>query len=152
MSQEQPSPESFFSQVEISAGSVSQPENQSGDNPETVQLLKVMTKQIQRQTQLLEELVRQQNVNQKQRANELGQWKKAHPELAERCRHAAEALSRVQVSYLDTLTEDVMYNSESLEDGEFMLTEFVDRFGPRLAHLNGMLQVLSQLSGPSQSS
>jgi hypothetical protein len=27
-----------------------------------------------------------------------------------------------------------------------MLTEFVDRFGPRLAHLNGVIQVLSQLS------
>ena len=27
-----------------------------------------------------------------------------------------------------------------------MLNEFVDRFGPRLAHLNGVLQVLSQLS------
>jgi hypothetical protein len=31
-------------------------------------------------------------------------------------------------------------------DGEFVLSEFVDRFGPRLAHLNGMLQVLAQLS------
>jgi hypothetical protein len=31
-------------------------------------------------------------------------------------------------------------------DGEFMLNEFVDRFGPRLAHLNGVLQVLAQLS------
>ena len=30
--------------------------------------------------------------------------------------------------------------------GEFMLNEFVDRFGPRMAHLNGLLQVLSQLS------
>jgi hypothetical protein len=30
-------------------------------------------------------------------------------------------------------------------DGEFMLNEFVDRFGPRLAHLNGVLQVLTQL-------
>jgi hypothetical protein len=26
-----------------------------------------------------------------------------------------------------------------------MLNEFVDRFGPRLAHLNGVLQVLAQL-------
>ena len=32
-----------------------------------------------------------------------------------------------------------------------MLNEFVDRFGPRLAHLNGLLQVLSQLSGPTNS-
>jgi hypothetical protein len=27
-----------------------------------------------------------------------------------------------------------------------MLNEFVDRFGPRMAHLNSLLQVLSQLS------
>ena len=37
-------------------------------------------------------------------------------------------------------------NVDSLMDGEFMLNEFVDRFGPRMAHLNGLLQVLAQLS------
>ena len=31
-------------------------------------------------------------------------------------------------------------------DGDFLLNEFVDRFGPRLAHLNGVIQVLAQLS------
>ena len=36
--------------------------------------------------------------------------------------------------------------SEAIRSGDFMLNEFVDRFGPRLAHLNGVLQVLSQLS------
>jgi hypothetical protein len=29
-----------------------------------------------------------------------------------------------------------------------MFTEFVDRFGPRMAHLNSILQVLTQLSSP----
>jgi len=33
-----------------------------------------------------------------------------------------------------------------MEEGEFVFNEFVDRFGPRLAHLNGVLQMLSQLS------
>jgi len=37
-------------------------------------------------------------------------------------------------------------------EGDFMLNEFVDRFGPRLAHLNGVLQVLTQLgSNPEPS-
>ena len=27
-----------------------------------------------------------------------------------------------------------------------MLNEFVDRYGPRLAHLNGVLQILAQLA------
>ena len=37
------------------------------------------------------------------------------------------------------------FSEENLLEGEFMMNEFVDRFGPRLAHLNGVLQVLAQL-------
>ena len=96
--------------------------------------------------QLLEELVQQQNVAQRQRATELGQWKDANPDLARCCRSAAETLSRVQTEFLKSLTDEVVDNEDALMDGEFMFNEFVDRFGPRLAHLNGVLQVLSQLS------
>ena len=79
----------------------------------------------------------------------LGQWKQANPELARNCRMAAEALSQVQVEFLNTMTHEINDNSDALMDGEFMLNEFVDRFGPRLAHLNGVLQVLAQLSTAS---
>ena len=94
----------------------------------------------------MEELVNQLGASQKQRAVELGQWKQANPHLARSCRMAAEALSKIQTEFLDSLTQEVRDNYETLLDGEFMLNEFVDRFGPRLAHLNGLLQVLSQLS------
>jgi hypothetical protein len=53
--------------------------------------------------------------------------------------------SRVQTQFLEKLTDEVAENEDSLVDGDFMLSEFVDRFGPRLAHLNGVLQVLAQL-------
>lgn len=66
--------------------------------------------------------------------------------LARCCRQAAESLSRVQTEFLKMLTSEISDNYEALLDGDFMLNEFVDRFGPRLAHLNGVLQVLSQLS------
>ena len=69
-----------------------------------------------------------------------------YPELARNCRQAAEALSRVQVEFLSSITNEINDNVNSLMDGEFMLNEFVDRFGPRMAHLNGLLQVLAQLS------
>ena len=62
------------------------------------------------------------------------------------CRTAAETLSRVQTRFLENLTDEVLDNEDCLMDGEFMMNEFVDRYGPRLAHLNGVLQVLSQLS------
>ena len=51
--------------------------------------------------------------------------------LARDCRTAAEALCRVQTEFLNILTSEVNANAEALADGEFMLTEFVDRFGPR---------------------
>ena len=66
--------------------------------------------------------------------------------LARRCRAAAEALSQVQTEFLHNLTCDVSDNHENMMDSEFVLNEFVDRYGPRLAHLNGVLQLLSQLS------
>jgi molecular chaperone DnaK (HSP70) len=99
-----------------------------------------------RQNELLEELVNQLGAAQRQRALELRQWKQSNPRLAKACRAAAEALSRVQTEFLERLTDEVNGDPEVLLEGDFMLTEFVDRFGPRLAHLNGVLQVLSQLS------
>jgi hypothetical protein len=112
----------------------------------TSELLRQIVAGQQRQNQLLEELVQQVGAVHRQRQSELGQWKEANPHLAERCRTAAESLARVQAHVLENLTDEVNENSESLMEGEFMLTEFVDRFGPRLAHLNGVLQILTQLS------
>jgi hypothetical protein len=51
----------------------------------------------------------------------------------------------VQVEFLNGMTDEIQENSEALLDGEFVLNEFVDRYGPRLAHLNGVLQMLAQL-------
>jgi len=102
-----------------------------------------------RQNELLEELIGQISLNQRQRAQELGQWKQANPRLARNCRAAAEALGKVQTEFLDSITREIGDNFENFMEGEFMLNEFVDRFGPRMAHLNGLLQVLSQLSATS---
>ena len=105
----------------------------------------------QQQNKILEQLCQQNAAMQQQRTNELQQWKSANPQLARSCRQAAETLSRVQTQFLDNLTEEIAFQEENLLDGEFSMNEFVDRYGPRLAHLNGVLQVLAQLgtSDPS---
>jgi hypothetical protein len=113
---------------------------------EQIRLLRELVAAQDRQNELMEELVNQLSASQKQRANELGQWKQANPHLARNCRAAAEALGKVQTEFLDSMTREIADNFDSLLDGEFMLNEFVDRFGPRIAHLNGLLQILSQLS------
>ncbi len=118
----------------------------SGSNREMADLLRQLVAGQDRQNELLEDLAEQINAGQRQRAAELGQWKEANPILARRCRAAAEALGRVQTEFIENLAFEVNENHEAMMDGEFVLNEFVDRFGPRLAHLNGVLQLLAQLS------
>jgi len=51
------------------------------------------------------------------------------------------------------VTAEIRDSAEMLADGEFLMNEFIDRFGPRLAHMHGLLQILSQLGGsPAQAS
>jgi hypothetical protein len=116
----------------------------------TVELLRHLVAGQERQNELLEELIQQVSAVQRQRSSEIDAWKDANPRLAKRCRKAAEVLAKVQTQYLENMTDEVQDNEECFLDGEFMLNEFVDRFGPRLAHLNGVLQVLSQLSSVTE--
>jgi hypothetical protein len=147
MTENRRSREPFFTQIDVSNDGAAAPSSGGGGgNPELIAVLREILSAQDRQNELLEELVGQLNSAQRQRANELGQWKQANPYLARDCRIAAEALSKVQTEYLSNLTQEINENYELLRDGEFMLNEFVDRFGPRVAHLNGLLQVLSQLS------
>ena len=149
MSQEQPRTRPpLYSQIEVSQsnGYVGSPHGPRAAEIESTHILRQLLAGQDKQNELLEELVNQLGSAQKQRAVELGQWKQANPHLARSCRMAAEALSKIQTEFLDSLTQEVRDNYETLLDGEFMLNEFVNRFGPRLAHLNGLLQVLSQLS------
>lgn len=137
----------LYSQVDVTHAAYSAPSPPSGGyGIEIARLLRELLAAQDRNNELLEEILGQLNSNQRQRATELGQWKQANPELARHCRHAAEALSKVQTEYLHGITQEITDNYDSLLEGEFLLNEFVDRFGPRLAHLNGLLQVLSQLS------
>jgi hypothetical protein len=139
-------PSPLFTQVDITSAAPVSPARSGGTADEQVGLLRNILSAQDRQNELLEELVAQLGAAQRQRVVELGQWKQANPELARACRTAAESLSRVQVEFLHSITREINENFDCLMDGEFMLNEFVDRFGPRMAHLNGLLQVLAQLS------
>jgi hypothetical protein len=134
----------LFSQVDVTSAARPQPVLSSRDEP--TDLLREILASQDRTNELLEELSSTLVATQKQRANELNQWRNAHPALASACRQAAEALTRVQIEYLDRLTEEINDTSDDMVEGDFLLNEFIDRYGPRLAHLNGVIQVLAQLS------
>jgi hypothetical protein len=141
----QPISSSVFS-INVSADSETGGGGQNVKDGHVVSLLQQILEGQEKQNDLLQEMLESMNATQRQRSAELGQWKQSNPQLSDRCRHAAEILSDVQTEFLDSLTSEVEFHSDSLLEGEFMLNEFVDKFGPRLAHLNGVLQVLSQLS------
>jgi hypothetical protein len=134
----------LFSQVDVTTATHTHPVMSSRE--EQTELLREVLAAQDRTNELLEELSGVLASTQKQRASELNQWRNAHPALAGACREAAEALTRVQIEYLQRLTEEINETSDDLVEGEFLLNEFIDRNGPRLAHLNGVIQVLAQLS------
>ncbi len=111
-----------------------------------VSLLQKMVAGQDRQIKLLEEISHYVGMNHKQRQQELANWKEANPGLAKNCRVAAEMLAKVQTDFLQNITEEVYHSGEGMAESDYMLSDFCDKFGPRLAHLNGVLQVLSQLS------
>ena len=138
----------MYTQVDVTAGRPLAPSHGQASLEHTALLRDVLSAQ-DRTNELLEELVGIMAASHKQRLQELHQWKNANPRLAESCRDAAESLSRVQVDYLERITEEINDTAEDMVEGDFMLNEFVDRFGPRLAHLNGVIQVLAQLGSPN---
>jgi hypothetical protein len=132
----------IYSQVDVTAASSGGVHAATANMDQTELLREVLAAQ-DRTNEILEELVGIMASAHKQRLQELHQWKNANPRLAESCREAAEALSRVQVEYLERMTEEINDTAEDMACGEFLMNEFVDRFGPRLAHLNGVIQVLA---------
>ncbi len=139
----QPPDSSVFS-INVTASPSASTLPSDGSNALSVLLSQILEAQ-QRQCKLLEELLQATTAAQRTRNVELNQWKQANPHLARGCRIAAEKMAQVQSQFLENMTNEIAENAESMSDGDFMLYEFVDRFGPRLAHLNGVLQVLSQL-------
>lgn len=139
-----------FTQFDISAGSVAAGSNPAlnADPNETNRLLRDMIALQMKSCELLAELVNQVSLQQRQRVAELKAWKEANPELAKSCRRAAESLTKVHTEFLASIARDAAENAEDFTDSEYALGEFIDRYGPRLAHFNGVLQLFAQLGAP----
>lgn len=143
-----------FTQLDISANSVTPgaaaPDPQSRHLlAESIALQQRQIELLDRQIQLLTELVAQVSMQQRQRAAELKAWREANPELAQSCRKAAESLAKVHTDFLANVAAEAFDNAESYSDSEYALGEFIDRYGPRLAHFNGVLQLFAQLGAPA---
>jgi len=113
------------------------------------QNLELQRQGLELQRQQLELSREAAQVNREQRARqvaELERWQSGHESVLDHCRESLGNLEQVHASLMGELANYVSENHENLVDGDFALTDFVDRFGPRLAHLNTMLAVLRPLA------
>jgi chromosome segregation ATPase len=113
------------------------------------QSLELQRQMLEMQRQQLELTREITQVNREQRARqiaELERWQSGHEHVLESCRETLGSLEQVHAALMGELAAYVKENYENLLEGEFTLTDFVDRFGPRLAHLNTMLAVLRPLA------
>lgn len=140
---------SLFGTIDVSASPHSASNTRVCTEELVVSLLRQIVTTQEKQTSLMEQMVGHLGHHQRQRNHELKNWKEQNPKLAQNCKTAAETLVKVQTHMLKNITGDVIMSDEDLVDSDFMLSEFVDRYGPRLAHLNGILQVLAQLGSTS---
>lgn len=136
--------------IDVSAGPAAGASSKIDANELIVGLLKQLVDGQQREIKLLEEVAHFVGLNHRQRQQEIANWKEANPDLARSCRLAAESLAKVQNDFIHRMTEEAVDNQENLLESEYMLSEFVDRFGPRMAHLGGVLHMLSQLSAAKE--
>ena len=81
---------------------------------------------------------------------ELERWQSGHDRVLDQCRESLGQLEQVHSALMGELVNHVADNHENLVEGDFALTDFVDRFGPRLAHLNTMLAVLRPLAAAAR--
>jgi hypothetical protein len=113
------------------------------------QTLEIQRQILENQRQQLELTREAAQFGRDQRARqmaELERWQSGHEDVLDHCKESLTNLEKVHAAMMGELSNYVAENHENLIDGEFALTDFVDRFGPRLAHLNTMLAVLRPLA------
>ena len=144
----------FSIDVSADASSSNTPPRPAEVGAALVALTRHLIESQQRQNQLLDQILQvnkqvlqASNQANSQRQNELTQWRNAHPKLVRSCKQALETLSNVQTEFLHNLADEVADSKDALTDSDYVFAEFLDRYGPRMAHLNGVLQVLNHLGG-----
>lgn len=145
----------LFNQIDVTnivapTGTVDERYKAEQRHAELMGVLNDIAAQQKRQNELLTQLINLQTAPQRQRVNELQTWRNAHPELAKGCRQLLDRMSSMQNEYFTKMVEVSAENSEDWDYSEFMFNDFVDRFGPRLIHINSLLQALSQLAAPPE--
>ncbi len=113
------------------------------------QTLELQRQSLEQERQILELTRENTQVARDQRArqiSDLERWQNSHDGVIDNCKEALAKLEQVHSGLMRDMSEYVDDNHENLVDGDFALSDFVDKFGPKLAHINTMLAVLRPLA------
>ena len=113
------------------------------------QTLELQRQSLELQRQQLELAREAAQIGREQRTRQIAdleRWQSSHENVLEMSKESLANLEQVHAALIGEMSNYITENQENLIDGDFALTDFVDRFGPRLAHLNTMLAVLRPLA------
>jgi hypothetical protein len=79
----------------------------------------------------------------------LARWEAEFPGIGTACKQALPALERAYLSLVRELTDKLTAEPDALTD-EFVLSEFLDRYGMRLGQLGNLLSQFAPLADASQ--
>lgn len=117
---------------------------------QTLETQRQMLEMIRQQTEMLRETTQVAREQRARQVADLERWQQGHADILGHCQESLGKLEQVHASLMSDLSEYIDDNHEMLVEGDFALSDFVDRFGPRLAHLNTMLAVLRPLAAAAQ--
>ncbi len=117
---------------------------------QTNEMLRQLMEVQRQQLELIRESTQVAREQRARQSAELERWQKNHGNVLDRCKTTLSQLEQVHSSLLEELSDYVTDYHDNLLEGDFALADFVDRFGPRLAHLNTMLSVLRPLAATQQ--
>ena len=137
------------SQVDISPAVVAVGPGGAIDlNDSVVRLLHDILQVQRQQIELSREMVNFARETRQRQQAELEAWQRDNQGVVERCREVLGTIGRIHSGMIGDMADYIRENDENLLESEFAISEFVDRFGPRLHHLSAMVGVLKQLSAP----
>jgi hypothetical protein len=121
-----------------------------GLQSQTLEIQKQILQNQQHQLELAREATQVAREQRARQIAELERWQQGHDQVIDQCRESLGQLEQVHSALMAELVNHVAEHHENLVEGDFALTDFVDKFGPRLAHLNTMLAVLRPLAAAAR--
>ena len=140
-------------QFEMSSTRFPTPQTEPAADATPTELLRLLLDVQREQLGTLRQLAAAQDSCMRWRAF-LARWREDFPELGSACREAMPMLERTYGRLINDLTDFLSQNGSDGLDNEFALSEFLDRYGIRLAQLGTILNLVAPLAeagSPSES-